>query len=382
MLHKKVKRKLKKAIGFFILLTCLVVLASMIRYLLTGSSKNTESSYNINTETAGPILSIEDNFISPANNCQFNASVWLGVFDGQLLYLPNSRTNVLRSMGDAGEEILLSDKKAVSVLGYDGRTLYYRLDEYEPGQALITTLYCCDLSTREITELKKYSGADEGLIPAMCVFQGDGIAHFKHLCHEGYLTVEDHEVVNENNTSKEYQIQLGDWLYFLDEQSAVEHVYRQGKSGEVEEVVLAGALRRSLIPIDNGILVHNERTHDLLYLIDEGGHVTELFQIECEMSISSLTVNACDVFLSVRRLKMGGPFGAGSTIRYSDDTLSGTYRISLADYAAQKISDKVYDGMYIFDDTGIYACDSSGNIYKLDFDGNVIDILMEVQGTR
>ena len=366
---------MKKAIGFFALISSLVTLAVVFCYFFTDFSQK-KSPYTISRETAIPVSTIEDTYISPANNCQFNASVWMGVYDGQLYYLTNSRSNVLRCLGNIDEEILLSDKKEVSVLGYDGRTLYYRLEEEQPGQALITTLCCCNLSTREITELKKYLDPDEGLIPAMCVFPGDGIAYFKHLCHEGYLTVNDHEVVNENNTNREYQIQLGDWLYFMDEQSAVEHVYRQGKSGDVEEVVLAGALRRSLIPTDKGILVHNERTHDLLYLIDTEGDVTELFQIECDMSISALTVNATDVFLSVRRLKLGGPFGAGSAVRYPGDTLSGTYRISLEDYSVEKISDEVYNGLYIFNDSGIFACDGDRRIYKLDFDGNVIETLL------
>ena len=83
------------------------------------------------------------------------------------------------------------------------------------------------------------------------------------------------------------------------------------------------------------------------------------------------------VYLSVKRYQNGGTYGAGGSESIPDDTVSGTYRISLSDCSSEKISDEIYSGLFIFDDSGIFACDENGRVYWLDFDGNVIGTLLE-----
>lgn len=132
---------------------------------------------------------------------------------------------------------------------------------------------------------------------------------------------------------------------------------------------------KSLIPCKQGLLVHNQQQGDLLYLIREDTEeIIELFTVECMVSVSAVNIHEDQVFLSFKRYEKHGEFGM---LRFEDDTLEGTYRIDLNTYSIQKITDSIYNGLYIFDDTGIYACDEYCNIYLLDFDGNIISVLLE-----
>lgn len=130
--------------------------------------------------------------------------------------------------------------------------------------------------------------------------------------------------------------------------------------------------QKSLIPCEGGILVHNEGLGDLLYYIDgDSGECRKLFSVECMSSVSAVTVYNNCVYLSLMRYEGYGSGYIGLK-RYENDTIEGTYRINLDDFSAEKISSSIYNGLYIFDHTGIYACDENSDIYKLDFDGNVV----------
>ena len=71
-----------------------------------------------------------------------------------------------------------------------------------------------------------------------------------------------------------------------------------------------------------------------------------------------------------------GAKGWSAMVGFENDNVKGTYRINLDDYSMEKISDMIFDGMFIFDDAGIFACDENNKVYKLDFDGNVIKRLL------
>jgi len=129
---------------------------------------------------------------------------------------------------------------------------------------------------------------------------------------------------------------------------------------------------KSMIPCENGLLIHNEQEGNLLYFIDEDGKLSQLFTVDCMFSNSSVTVSGSDVYLSFERFKEHGSFGMR---KYDNDELEGTYRISLNDFSAEKLSSAYYDGMYIFDESGIYAT-AEGSVYYLDHDANVIATIL------
>lgn len=161
--------------------------------------------------------------------------------------------------------------------------------------------------------------------------------------------------------------------YLLSEDGS--DVLRLNEYGVSEIIDIPYGSRKTLVMTDFGLLIHNEGQGDLLYLISKDSNdIVELFTIECMVSVSTIALQGNNVYLSVKRYEEHGDFGM---LRYENDTLEGTYRISLIDYSVEKLSDEIYNGLYIFDDTGIYACDENCNIYKLDFDGQRILTILE-----
>ena len=131
-----------------------------------------------------------------------------------------------------------------------------------------------------------------------------------------------------------------------------------------------------MIPAENGLLIHNARNNDALYFIDESGTIRCLFETDgCEVR-SAITVVGSDVYFSLDRWEE--EYGFYQLRHFKNDTIPGTYRISLKDFSMKKISDEIYDGLYNFDDTCLYVC-YERNIYQIDLDGNVEKVLLRVK---
>lgn len=132
--------------------------------------------------------------------------------------------------------------------------------------------------------------------------------------------------------------------------------------------------KKSIIPCSKGLIVHNQGQGQLLYLILPTGEVRELFSHPSLLSNSSFNIHKDIVYLSVERYQYNEE--TDSTVLIDNDDQSGTFLIDLSDLSVRKISDEFYSALYIFDESGIYAADSEGNIFKLDFDGRIIDTLL------
>lgn len=137
-----------------------------------------------------------------------------------------------------------------------------------------------------------------------------------------------------------------------------------------------GEALQSIIPCQNGILVHVKSINKFiaLYWIEDSGLVSELFSIPCLDSVCALNLAGTDAYLSFKRFEKWGNLGM---LRYENDDLEGTWKISLTDFTYQKINDLIFDGLYNFDDTGFYCTDENHNIYKMDFEGNVTPIYIK-----
>ena len=85
-------------------------------------------------------------------------------------------------------------------------------------------------------------------------------------------------------------------------------------------------------------------------------------------SDTAVAIVGDDVYISLKRYEGWGESGKGLR-RYENDTLEGTWRISLTDFSAVKISDTIYNGLYCFGDV-LLACDESCSVYRLHPDGS------------
>ena len=293
----------------------------------------------------------------PANYKQYATGVNMGVYN-QNLYMDID--NTLYRLHEEG--LVPIDRVDAIVNGICNTGLYYETftDTYD------SQLWFMNLSSGERTPLlttKIVSDRDIYFSPNGTLFAP---ANDKKTA---YYAVDGLDVTESNEHCDIFQ--LGDRTYMLQDGFNDNHVVDYDQSGQVhslEEDIPWGY--KSLIPCDQGLLVHNEEQGDLLYLIEkESGEVIELFTVECMTSISAVNVHGDYAYLSFKRYEKHGEIGM---LSYKNDTLEGTYRISLIDYSAEKISDDIYNGLFIFDDTGIYACNIDTEIYKLDFDGNRI----------
>lgn len=319
----------------------------------------------------------------PANNKQHEASVWLGCYEGSLYFLTHSITSssnktdyhlqlgVLEN-GSARKILSLNKDGNIHVLGFEDGCLYY----WENHTRGTDVLYC--YSMEDQTETVLYKGEREGLKTEF--FSEDGSAYFPlYVDYEEtpqFVHVAKDKVIAVEPLTEGYC--LGDKTYSVIAEygDAVERILRTDTYGNAAEIPLGLAYRRSIIPYENGLLIHNESHSELLYKIDEEGMVTKLFEIPCLTSKSAVNIHGTDVYLSLLRYEKYGEFGK---LRYENDSVEGTYRISLIDNSVVKISDNIFNGLYNFDDTCFYCCDEKGNIYKMDFDGTVTPILQTTQ---
>ena len=167
--------------------------------------------------------------------------------------------------------------------------------------------------------------------------------------------------------------ELGDAEYSVESVDGVEEVICQAEGSKTVVPLSNGQDGRNIVPCNEGLLIHNEGGQHPLYLLTRDGELVDLLEIPCMMSVSSLNYYKGFAYLSVERFEK---YGENGLEHYENDAIQGTYRIDLTNYCSKRISDAVYVGMYIFDDSGIFACDKDGSIFQVGFDGTVLDVLL------
>lgn len=132
-----------------------------------------------------------------------------------------------------------------------------------------------------------------------------------------------------------------------------------------------------VIPCKTGALILCESSERMLSYYDaETGTASVLFTVEALDTVAAVNCHEGYVYLSFKRYER---FDSSNKfkLRYENDTIEGTYRISLNDGSCEKISDNIYSGLFIFDDSGIYAVSEENNIFKLSFEGDIIDTILQ-----
>ena len=326
-----------------------------------------------------------EEFFCLSNQHQQGANAWLGVYDGKLYYLPDCSTSQDRTAFDhwlcvleEGRLVKLcqpGDDGNVGVIGQSGRYLYYCY-RMNPGDSDV--LCCYDLALRQETVL-----AETELSPrALTVFAEDGSVYIPlYNRHSGepyrFLHVRGNQVLEEDAAAPK-GIPLGGRTYATVGGDVVsrEKVVCTDESGLTTDVPLPVATYRRLLPAGDGLLVYNEGYAQLLFRIGPDHAVTPVFSAECMSSDSALAVTADSAFFSLKRY---AGYNDIFLRRFENDTIEGTYRISLTDFSPVKISDAIYSGLYFFGGDYLLACDEYCNVYVLNLDGSVRTTLIDVQ---
>lgn len=334
-------------------MTCIVLLLC----LLAGcGSRGTDSAI-------GPVpLDIGAWEFCAANYKQFASYIKLGMDDGEL-YMWNGRECTLSQFENgAFRKVCRIDGGWIGI--FDG---YFYYEAAVKGEEYTYSVSSYHLETgehRSLTTVGIYSIMDT-------FFTEDGKLYVPaDGDRTSYKVIGESEYLEEVRQYETYTI--GEYSYVLEgkrEQADLIRYDAEGNRYSLEDEVPYG--EKSMIPCENGLLIHNETNGDFLYFVEaETGNVVELFTVECIYASSAVNVHDGYAYLSFVRYTEWGPLGIGGK-RDETDELNGTYRISLEDYSVEKISDEIYNGLYIFDDTGIYACNADYQVFKLDFDGYV-----------
>lgn len=332
------------------------------------------------TVTSEPIdISYQIN--SPGNQLQPYASVRLTVVENKLyMYIPMT-SSVVASPYD-GYLCVFKDGgiqrvKRINdtVLDLWNGSLYYNVSNNNTGTK---SFVCYQISSGEDVTIVTYNHRISKTEAARSGAEGQ-IYYPANNSSSLYYCIQETRMVDTGCIESRYR--FGDNIY----------TYVKGESnGKYTNTIIAADIEGNIlrdyqgsvgngscrvIPCETGLIIHNSISPDMLYLIaGDSGDVIELFSVDGERTLSAVNVYQEYVYLSFLRYRDYDQLWFG---RFENDSQEGTYRINLKNGSVEKISDKIYNGLYIFDDSGIFACDSNNNVYKLNFDGNVIMTLLE-----
>lgn len=335
--------------------------------------------------TKKPIV-IHETYISPANIKQIRSSVVMGAWNGKLYIVPSKGDGIVGTkyqdrlcVFENGELSTCFNlrKTGLSAKYICGDTAFFTSDQ-SPSSLYSYSL--AEETLKELYSLKSLPDPQSRIFTHNMFFREDdslffSVIHFSEP-ERLHVRVAEDNVISCEDAAETYV--LGDMTYYIREEYNEDFVYRKDAEGHAEKLPLEPALERCIIRTDHGILIHNMRSAGrgvMLYYLTEAGDLIELFDAPQLSSVSAVTVYHDMLYFSFMRSEKYGNIGM---LGFENDDLIGTWRISLTDYSIEKLSDEIYDGLYIFDDTGIYACDCYCDLYKLDFDGKVIETLMEV----
>ncbi len=299
----------------------------------------------------------------PANRVQSPFRMDLMSYEGELYLFKEVGAfdqYTLCKFSDGRVKKVFCPKECYRFLGFSNGFLYYTVREgYDKEKGTIESIRCYNVET----------GTDSALItdsfsPSIAAIEytedGSIFVPLEHSNPARYIHIKKDKVITKDATGTGFR--LGDRTYFL----------RNGWLTCVDDDHDGGpawsyGLQR-VIPYEDGLLVHNPEGSLILKWVDINGNETTIFSVPCMDARSAANIHGSDVYFSFKRYEEYGSIGMR---RYENDTLEGTYRLSLKDFTFEKINDRIFNGFYNFDDTGFYCTDDEYNIYKMDFDGNV-----------
>lgn len=304
---------------------------------------------------------IEKNGEHPANVLQ-STGVRMDVIDGELV-LNISKT--ILSVDKEGNEYLIAELPSDALIEtmYDGY-VYYSLVNKQNGTYY--DLYCCDMATGETVFL---AGKSFSHYPPTILGNDSEIYFPCDNVRNEVLVVQGASCSELLRLEQKYVV--GEKTYFVNSEDELEYEDASGNRILIRE--LSDATK--LVPWGDGLLIYKNQPDIPLTYLSGDGTLTDLFVSESVYVDSSLNFHEDQAFFSIQRYRMGDK--NKGLAHYENDEISGTYRIDLEDLSATKISDDFYRSIYIFNESSLFCVDINGSIVMTDFDGKVIQVVME-----
>ena len=332
---------------------------------------------------SGDSIEIERYEAHMSNYHQYNSPAWLGTVDGEIYFFSND-TNTeydgwLCNLSD-GNVRKTAQLKQASILGISGNSIVfqrYKDSSYakkEPG------LYSIDTKSGELTLLADGVYTNPGFYTENGVLQlmsmnGDATIP------SSVISIENGRLLDANTNMPCYY--LNNTKYCIAKTSSGYNYaggphtiyWQQDGSDAWQPLDLSYADRLSIMPVNEGLLIHSYGGPTILYFIQNDGTVVDLFNTKYSYTNSTIAVHGSDVFLSYKHVNRSGKWEL-SEKHYDDE---GTYRIHLPDFKAEQLNNSFYPGLFILNDTYIAACDEACNLIKMDFDGKNLGSLISIR---
>ncbi len=334
-----------------------LLLAAVLVSMLAGCDRS--------VVTQEPVV-IENSFYNAANNMQYNTTLRLFPYNGKLFFweysadLPDGSTGNAIFVFEEGETKLIHETD-MQVMAGQGRYVYGLNGAQDD-------IWCMDLPSGEewmVADVggRTYYGTYD-LLTALHPKDERLLISATDPQTNNYYQLADGKATSVDSP----WLTLGERGYYM-ENDRLMCLY-QGQTQDLSHLI--PAWRKFLLETDYGILVYmpgimSGYANELLYLIEPDGTVRNLYTHSTRLCNSSFNIYGEYVYLSVFHHD-------GEKLRFpweQDDPKDGTYRIRLTDGSVEKLSSRYYCALFIFDDTGIYACDDADSIYKLDFNGKL-----------
>ena len=265
----------------------------------------------------------------------------------------------------------------MEILAFVGEYMYgYRCDDQE-----YCTIYAYNIKTGQETELVTLDNTVcWNSYISNSFFTTDGVYGLPNRSTKDenghiadYFAIEKDCVTPLHNHRNEYR--LGNRVYYEDVNYYSSTIYCQEDGKDAVALDISEGYP-FIIPVDQGLLIYvteyfSTEAECLYFITEESAEPICLFAEGNHSYSTAINMHNEDVYISIGRVSEGG------FVAISWDSLNGTYRINLKDKSVKKLSDKVYSGLFIFDNSGIFACDMGSNVYKLDFDGNIEALLLK-----
>ena len=360
-----------------VIVLCVIIMTVLMILILSNGRLVKEPA------VISPLIEMGVDDFRVANNRQYKARVWLAAYHGDLYFYTHNRGEKKTrydhwlcqlSKNKVHKICKLAQGSNIHIIGSTADYLYYwTYDGYKDNH---DKLYCFDFANQ--VEKQLYIGKASYLQGAS-YFVDNNTVYIPLNVNNG----EDSKYLKVNGTETEvlslakgYKINEIEYTILNEYGSVVERIQAQSANGECNELPLGAAKLRTILPVPDKLIIHNEGMNSLLYFIDNKNQLNELFKIECLVSDSAVNIWNNEVYISIKRFEKFGRLKLGM-LRYANDEIEGTYRIDLASRTITKISDSIYNALYNIDDTCLYACDEEANVYMIDRSGRIISMVIK-----
>jgi len=295
------------------------------------------------------LLPIREAPLNPCNLRQLDADTEIFADNGHLyIYtkdearMPYHNFSLYEVTKEGLKEIPISDEGMILVVF--GGYCYYKVP-------IENKLYCQNLKTEEVTLLC----TDTEVRADECFIRENTLYFPKNHKLTSWLAVTGNTCVEVTDVHETYE--LDGRRYYWKKINGNSKLVCYDVANDKEDILESAKIKPNrLIPTDHGIGMCTGFNESLLCFIEKGsGKVVTLFTGKDPDAIYRSAVNVHNeyAYLSIYREHINDLGWYAIKEQNEED---GTYRINLKDYSVEKINDTSYTGLYIFDDTGIFAC--------------------------